>query len=191
MVQVPTNDTSPAFALRLATLDDVDQLEPLIAESVHRLQAHDYTLEQRNAAIGSVFGVDRQLIRDGTYFVVEADGIIVGCGGWSRRKTLFGSDQRGGREDALLDPATEAARVRAFFVRPGYERRGIGSAIMRASEEAAAAEGFTRLELRATLTGIPLYRAHGFVETETSDIPLPSGDRLPTVQMVKVLEPKG
>lgn len=187
---VQANHRLTSFTLRLATLDDVETLEPLIAESVHGLQAHDYTLEQRNAAIGSVFGVDRQLIRDGTYFVAEADGTVVGCGGWSRRKTLFGSDQRGGREDAMLDPANEAARVRAFFVRPGYERRGIGSAIMRASEKAAAAEGFTRLELRATLTGIPLYRAHGFSETEMSEIPLPSGRRLPTVQMVKELEPK-
>jgi GNAT superfamily N-acetyltransferase len=104
--------------------------------------------------------VDRQLIRDHTYFVVEAAGIVVGCGGWSRRK---------------------------FFVRPGYERRGIGSLIMQASERAAAAEGFTRLELRATLTGVPLYRKHRFVEVEMTRIPLPSGDALPAVQMVKVL----
>ncbi|HEY1273056.1 MAG TPA: GNAT family N-acetyltransferase [Terriglobales bacterium] len=182
------SEKQAGFTLRVANLDDAEALEQLIAESVHGLQAHDYTLEQRNAAIGSVFGVDRQLILDGTYFVVEGDSRIVACGGWSRRKTLFGGDHQGGREDALLDPSTEAARIRAFFVRPGYERRGIGSAIMRASEEAAAGEGFTSLELRATLTGIPLYRAHGFIETEMADIPLPSGGTLPTVQMVKVLQ---
>lgn len=170
-------------------MDDVEALHTLIAASVQVLQAHDYTDEQRSAAIGTVFGVDRQLIRDGTYFVAvaESDGLIVGCGGWSRRKTLFGSDQRDGREDALLNPASDAAKIRAFFVRPGYERRGIGSAIMQASEEAAAAEGFTRLELRATLTGVPLYRAHGFVNAEIAEIPLPSGDTLPAVQMVKLL----
>ncbi len=177
----------PGLTIRLATLDDVDQLEWLIAESVRFLQAPDYTVAQREAALGTVFGVDRQLILDNTYFVAESGGVVLGCGGWSRRKTLFGSDSRGGREDAFLDPAGDAARIRAFFVRPGYERRGIGSAIMRAAERAAAAEGFARLELRATLTGIPLYRAHGFAEVEAADIPLPGGDSLPAVRMVKIL----
>ena len=176
-----------SLTIRLATLDDVEVLEQLIPESVRVLQAPDYTTGQREAALGSVFGVDRQLIRDKTYFIAEIDSVIVGCGGWSRRRTLFGSDRRSEREDELLDPAADAARIRAFFVRPGYERRGIGSAIMRASEEAAAAYGFTRLELRATLTGVPLYRAHGFTEAELTDIPLPSGERLPAVQMVKKL----
>jgi len=175
------------FTIRLATLDDVAVIEPLIAESVRVLQAPDYAPHLREAALGTVFGVDRQLILDRTYFIVEADGTIVGCGGWSRRRTLFGSDQRGGREDAMLDPSRDAARIRAFFVRPGYERRGIGSLIMRASEQAAAAEGFTRLQLRATLTGVPLYRRHGFVEVENTEIPLPSGDTLTAVQMIKVL----
>jgi GNAT superfamily N-acetyltransferase len=177
--------------IRLATLDDVELLEPLIAESVRVLQAPDYTASQREAALGTVFGVDRQLILDGTYFVAEIDGVIVGCGGWSRRRTLFGSDHGAAREDALLDPASDAARIRAFFVRPGYERRGIGSAIMLASEEAAAAEGFTRLELRSTLTGVALYRAHGFREMEKAEIPLTSGDTLPTVQMFKMLRHDG
>lgn len=177
----------PGLAMRLATLEDIAELELLIAESVRVLQAPDYTAEQREAALGTVFGVDTQLIRDHTYFVAEAEGMTIGCGGWSRRKTLFGSDRRGGREDDMLDPACDPARIRAFFVRPGYERRGIGSAIMRASEEAAAAEGFTRLELRATLTGVPLYRVHGFREVETAEIPLPSGGSLPAVRMVKLL----
>ncbi len=173
--------------IRLATLDDVPSLEPLIAESVRILQAPDYTPEQREGALGTVFGIDRQLIRDRTYFVAEIDGIIVGCGGWSLRRTLYGSDSRGGREDALLDPACDAARIRAFFIRPGYERRGIGSAIMRASETAAVARGFTQLELGSTLTGIPLYRAHGFTEAEMTDVRLPGGGTLPIVRMVKFL----
>jgi len=183
--------THPELTIRLATLDDVELLEPLIAESVRVLQAPDYTASQREAALGTVFGVDRQLILDSTYFVAEIDGVIVGCGGWSRRRTLFGSDHQAGREDALLDPVMDAAKIRAFFVRPGYERRGIGSAIMRASEEAAAAEGFTRLELRSTLTGVALYRAHGFVEAEKEEIPLTSGGTLPTVQMFKELRRNG
>jgi len=175
------------LTIRLATLNDVEALELLIADSVRVLQARDYTPEQREAALGSVFGVDRQLICDATYFVAEVDGVIAGCGGWSRRRTLFGSDRRGGREDVLLDPASDPARIRAFFVRPGYERRGIGSAIMRAAEEAAVKEGFTSLELRATLTGIPLHRVHGFTEVEASEIPLTSGGSLPAVRMVKAL----
>lgn len=179
--------TQPGLTVRLATFDDIELLKLLIADSVRVLQSPDYTVAQREAALGTVFGVDRQLIRDQTYFVAEAGGVILGCGGWSRRRTLFGSDSRGGREDAFLDPASDAARIRAFFVKPGYERRGIGSAIMRAAEEAAAAEGFTRLELRATLTGVPLYRAHGFAEVEATDIPLPGGDSLPAVQMIKIL----
>lgn len=181
------NGNPASFKLRLATMDDVDALQTLIAESVRVLQARDYTDEQRNAAIGTVFGVDRQLILDRTYLGAEMEGVIAGCGGWSRRKTLFGSDQRDGREDVLLNPASDAAKIRAFFVRPGYERRGIGSAIMRASEEAAAAEGFTRLELGSTLTGVPLYRAHGFVEIETIEAPLAKSSSLTVIRMVKRL----
>jgi len=185
---MPAPREESQFTVRLATLDDVPALEALIADSVRVLQAPDYSAEQREAALGTVFGVDRQLIRDETYFVVEtAGGVIAGCGGWSRRKTLFGSDRRGGREDAMLDPACDAARIRAFFVRPGYERRGIGSLIMEASERAAENQGFTRLELRATLTGVPLYRKHGFIEVEQTEIPLASGDALRAIQMLKVL----
>jgi GNAT superfamily N-acetyltransferase len=177
----------PELTIRLAALDDIELLEALIAESVRVLQAADYTASQREAALGTVFGVDRQLILDRTYFVAEIRGVMVGCGGWSRRRTLFGSDHQAGREDALLDPVTDAAKIRAFFVRPGCERRGIGSAIMRASEDAAVAEGFTRLELGSTLTGIPLYRAHGFVEVETIEAPLAAGGSLTVVRMVKEL----
>jgi GNAT superfamily N-acetyltransferase len=175
------------FTIRLATSDDVTVLEELIAASVRVLQEPDYTLEQRKAALGTVFGVDTQLIHDGTYYVVEHAGEIVGCGGWSRRRTLFGSDQHVGREDALLDAAHDAARIRAFFVRPGWERRGIGSLIMETCESAARAEGFRRLELGSTLTGVGLYRAHGFVPDEEIDVPLGDGLILPIVKMSKAL----
>src|SRR5262249_5915571 len=147
----------------------------------------DYTPEQRKAALGTVFGVDTQLIRDRTYYAVEHATEVVGCGGWSRRRTLFGSDQHADREDALLDPARDAARIRAFFVKPGWERRGIGSLVMKTCETAAAAEGFRRLELGSTLTGLGLYRAHGFLPEEEINVPLGNGLMLPIVKMCKSL----
>ncbi|HZU22172.1 MAG TPA: GNAT family N-acetyltransferase [Terriglobales bacterium] len=175
------------FTIRLATEEDIPVLERLIAASVQVLQATDYTAEQREAALGTVFGVDSSLVRDGTYYVVEHAGEVVGCGGWSRRRTLFGSDRNPGREDALLDPAQDAARIRAFFVNPGWERVGIGSLLMKTCETAAAGEGFTRLELGSTLTGLGLYRAHGFVADEEIEVSLENGLRLPIVKMSKRL----
>ena len=171
--------------IRKAEFEDIPILEGLIPESVRALQARDYSPEQMEGALGTVFGVDRQLIRDGTYFVVEADSRIVACGGWSRRKTLFGSDHAPGKDDALLDPSVEPARIRAFFVHPAWARRGIGSLLMRTCEEAAVAEGFSSLELVATLTGEPLYRAHGFRAVERLDVPLPNGASLRVVRMRK------
>lgn len=174
--------------LRLAVPDDIPAIEALIATSVHGLQAEDYSAEQRAGALGSVFGVDRQLIRDGTYFVIEAPGaVLVACGGWSRRKTLFGSDNVAGKDDAFLDPVVDAARIRAFFVHPDWARRGFGSQLLEAGEQAARAAGFTRLELGATLTGIPLYERHGFRPLDRSDVPLPNGSTLPIVRMSKPL----
>jgi len=178
-----------AFTIRLAKLEDDPALEELIAASVRILQASDYSEEQREAALRTVYGVDTQLIRDQTYFAVEAPGIIVGCGGWSRRKTLFGGDRHMAREDALLDPATDAARIRAFFVRPGWERRGIGTAILKVSEAAAADEGFTRLELGSTLTGVPFYLDHGYVEAERIEVPLANRITLTVVRMTKTVNP--
>jgi GNAT superfamily N-acetyltransferase len=175
------------FTIRLATDADIVVLEELIAASVNVLQANDYTAEQRAAALGTVFGVDSQLIRDGTYYAVEHGDEIVGCGGWSKRRTLFGSDQQAGREDALLEPARDAARIRAFFVKPGWERRGIGSLVMETCEQAARANGFVRLELGSTLTGVELYRVHGFVPEEKIEVRLRNGLSLPVVKMGKVL----
>jgi GNAT superfamily N-acetyltransferase len=176
-----------AVELRLATPDDIPALEQLIPLSVRTLQAATYTPEQIEAALGTVFGVDRQLIRDRTYFVAEAEGRIVGCGGWSRRKTLFGSDHGPVKDDAWLDPASEAARVRAFFVHPAWARRGIGRNLLDACEAAAREAGFARLELAATLAGEPLYAGCGFSVVAQEDAPLPTGGTLPIVRMQKLL----
>ena len=135
-----------------------------------------------------MYGVDSQLIADGTYFVVESDEPekqIVGCGGWSRRKTLYGGDRWTGREDSLLDPQKDAAKIRAFFVHPGWVRRGIGTILLDACEQAALAAGFRRLEMGATLSGVPLYAARGYVSLENLAVPLANGESLPIVRMEK------
>ena len=174
--------------LRLALPSDIPAIEALIEASVNGLQAGDYSQEQRDGALGSVFGVDQQLIRDGTYFVIESSRTLAACGGWSKRKTLFGSDHVEGKDNALLDPAVDAARIRAFFVHPAWARRGLGSLLLQAGEEAARAAGFRRLELGATLTGIPLYERHGFRPLERSEVPLPNGATLAIVRMWKALD---
>jgi GNAT superfamily N-acetyltransferase len=177
------------FAIRLATTDDLPTLRALVADSVWVLQAHDYTDAQRAAAIRLVYGVDTELVRDGTYFAVDHEGAIVACGGWSRRRTLFGGDQHGPtREPDLLDPAREPSRIRAFFVRPGWERRGIGSAVVKACEEAALAEGFHQMEMASTLTGVALYSVHGYREVERIDVPLEEGLSMPVIRMTKKLD---
>ncbi len=173
--------------LRLAQLDDALTLEQLITESVRKLQAADYSARQMDGALGTVLGLDRTLIRDGTYFVVESEGTIVACGGWSRRRTLFGADRVPGKDDAWLDPAVDPARIRAFFVHPGWTRRGLGTKILEACEAAAIAAGFRRLELASTLTGIPLYTARGYTTMERIEIPLVNGEHLPVVRMGKTV----
>jgi GNAT superfamily N-acetyltransferase len=176
------------FLLRKAQPEDIHALTALIDASVRGLQAGDYTAEQIDCALRTVYGVDTQLIEDGTYFAVEAAGTIVGCGGWSRRRTLYGGDQCAGREDSLLDPRTEAAKIRAFFVHPDQARRGIASIILEACESAALAEGFRRLEMGATLTGVPFYRMKGYEAVERVDVPLGSGSSMPIVRMAKTFE---
>jgi len=172
--------------IRAATLTDVSDLEILIPESVRALQRHHYSVAQMEGALGTVFGVDTQLIRDGTYLIAESESNeIVGCGGWSKRKTLFGSDQVPGKDDAWLDPLQDAARIRAFFVHPAWARQGIGSRILQACESAARAQGFTRLELVATLPGEPLYSAHGYRPLEKFEVPLSNGVSLPVIRMGK------
>ena len=176
------------FALRQAREQDIPALAALIPLSVRSLQAAHYSPAQMDAALGSVFGVDRELIRDGTYFVVENAGALIGCGGWSRRRSLFGGDAgRTAGESALLDPARDPARIRAFFVHPEWARRGIGRQILSACEQAIAQARFRSIELVATLAGEPLYAAFFFTAVERYDIALPDGLELPVVRMIKVL----
>ncbi|HKW27971.1 MAG TPA: GNAT family N-acetyltransferase [Verrucomicrobiae bacterium] len=160
----------------------MDELIPL---SVRILQAPYYSAAQMEAAIGPVFGVDRQLIRDGTYFVVEHDGKIVGCGGWSRRKTLYGGDRGRDDEDEQLDPKRDPARIRAFFVHPAWARRGIGRSILVTCERAAIEAGFQKAELVATLAGEPLYASFGYAVAERYEAPMINDLSLPVVRMTK------
>lgn len=173
--------------IRLASMDDVPILEQLIVASVRALSFGYYTLPQIESALIHVFGVDTQLIADVTYFVAEDDGHLIGCGGWSKRKTLFGGDQMKAGEDNLLDPATEAARIRAFFVHPEAARRGIGRRLIETCERAASAAGFHKIELAATLPGEPLYATVGYEVIERFEYRLPDGVSMPLIRMGKIL----
>jgi GNAT superfamily N-acetyltransferase len=175
------------WALRLAREDDIPALERLIEQSVRELQAPFYSPAQMDGALGTVFGVDRQLIRDQTYFVIEQEGAIIACGGWSKRESLFGSDAARERDDALLDPGSQPARIRAFFVHPRHARRGLGRAILVACEEAIRKARFGRVELVATLAGVDFYRAAGYAEGERYEVPLVNGLSLPVVAMTRNL----
>lgn len=181
----------PDLQLRLAMLPDVPALTKLIELSVRGLQAHDYSATQIELALKHVYGVDTQLIADGTYFAAEAiraeTPLLVGCGGWSKRKTLFGGDAWSAREDSLLDPRRDAAKIRAFFVHPDWARHRIGTMILDACEAAARVAGFVRCEMGATLTGVPFYRKKGYEEREAVEVPLPGGASLPIVRMAKRL----
>jgi GNAT superfamily N-acetyltransferase len=157
------------------------------------LQAGDYSADQIEAAVKGVFGVDTTLIDDGTYFVAEipAEGTleanIIGCGGWSRRKTLFGGDQWHGHDELLLDPTCEAAKIRAFFVHPLWARRGVGTLVLDACERAAVTAGFRRLEMAATLTGVKFYEARGYEQRERFDVQLGNGRCIEVVRMEKAI----
>ncbi len=182
--RVPATAT---FTLRNARLSDAAALNRLIAESVRGLSRRDYTGVQIEAALGTAFGLDKELIRDGTYFMAVAANEIVGCGGWSRRKTLFGGDHQPGRQSELLDPACDAARIRAFFVRPDWARRGIGRALIERCEAEALAHGFGSTELMATLPGHRLYRAFGYVGNARIEHRLPGAVAIEFIPMRKTL----
>jgi GNAT superfamily N-acetyltransferase len=171
--------------LRPATADDIPALQALIADSARGLSRGDYSAAQVEAAIGSAWGVDSELIRDQTYFVAESGGEIVACGGWSRRRTLFGGDQQPGRQSEVLDPDRDAARIRAFFVRPDRARQGIGRVLLERCEAEARAHGFRAAELMATLPGQRLYRACGYVGEERVEYPLRDGVTIHFVPMRK------
>ncbi len=178
---------SVKWPLRLAREEDVPAIAELIPRSVRALQSPYYSQVQMEAALGTVFGVDRQLIRDGTYFVVEQNEVLIGCGGWSRRRSLYGGDSQRSAEDDLLDPAHDAARVRAFFVHPEWVRRGIGRSIMQACEQAILEAGFHNVDIAATLAGEPLYASFGYAVVDRYDIPLTGAPDLPVVRMAKQL----
>jgi len=177
--------------IRRARMEEIPALRELIEKSVRGLQAEDYTPAQIEGALATVFGVDTQLIEDGTYLVAEAspagggETVYTGCGGWSKRKTLYGSDHWTGREDALLDPANDAAKIRAFFIHPDWARRGVGSQLLYACEEAAKAAGFRRFEMGATLTGAKLFGVRGYVAVRPISVPLANGEVLPVMHMEK------
>lgn len=176
-------DTAP---LRLAIPEDVPALRVLIAASARGLSRGDYSDAQIEAALRSAFGVDSQLVRDGTYFVADA-GEPVACGGWSFRRTLFGGDDQPGRQADALDPAREAARIRAFFVHPAWARRGLGRALLERCEAEARAHGFVAAELLATLPGLRMYAALGYTASEPREYPLPGGETITFVPMRKRL----
>lgn len=175
------------YVIRKATLDDRAAIEELIAESARNLSREDYSERQIEAAIRTVFGVDTDLIIDGTYFVAESSEGLVGCGGWSRRRTLFGGDKFAGRDSSALDPELEAAKVRAFFVHPQWARKGIGRAILAKCEMEAKAHGFRSLELMSTLPGLKLYRAYGYEGTERVKYLVGDGVEIEFVPMRKEL----
>ncbi|HEX3155639.1 MAG TPA: GNAT family N-acetyltransferase, partial [Candidatus Angelobacter sp.] len=181
-----------SFAIRPAVAADVPVLRDLIDASVRRLQSGDYSPAQIDSALRTVFGIDSQLITDGTYLLVEAiaadsnkKAMIVACGGWSKRKTLYGGDRWRDRQDDMLDPAIDAAKIRAFFIHPDWARQGIGTLLLDACESAARTAGFTRYEMGATLTGVKLFQKRGYVAVERLDIPLEGDITMPIIHMVK------
>ncbi|NHQ90719.1 GNAT family N-acetyltransferase [Janthinobacterium lividum] len=173
--------------LRVALPADVPDMNALIARSGVALSAGFYTREQAEAVTRHVFGVDTQLVADRTYFVIERDGVMLACGGWSQRATLYGADRAKSGPDPLLDPASQPGRIRAFFVEPAAARQGLGSMLMRHCERQALAAGFAALELAATLPGVPLYLASGFAVTEEFHLDLPDNIKLPLARMHKQL----
>jgi N-acetylglutamate synthase-like GNAT family acetyltransferase len=182
--------TAAKIHIRKATSADIPRLREVIQASVRGLQAADYSPAQIEGALKSVYGVDSQLIADGTYLVAEVSDSqnkseIVACGGGSKRRTLYGGDQYAAREDSLLDPAHDAAKIRAFFVDPKWARRGIGSLILEACENAAQEAGFTRFEMGATLSGVAFYKAKGYAAVENQEARLDNGEVLPIVKMAK------
>ena len=173
------------FTLRPAVLADRFALTGLIASSARQLSHADYMPAQVEGALRGAFGVDTQLIHDGTYFVIETEGRLAACGGWSRRRTLFGGDARADRDAGELDPAVDAAKIRAFFIHPEFARRGLGTMLLEHCEQAAVARGFRRFEMMATLPGVRLYAARGYLPGTPVEWPLGEGLTITFVPMSK------
>jgi len=174
------------YVIRPALLSETAAISELIAASARGLSSEHYSVEQIEAAVLGIFGVDSELIHDGTYFVAEENAQLIGCGGWSQRRTLFGGDQAASRECGKLDPQVDAARIRAFFVHPNWARRGVATALLDRCEKGAAAGGFRALELMSTLPGVAFYRAKGY-ETSAPILYETSGLSLKFVPMRKRL----
>jgi GNAT superfamily N-acetyltransferase len=181
-----------SYTLRPAVHADKPDLQRLIARSARALGAPDYTPQQIEGALRGAFGVDSQLIDDRSYFVAELEaergGKLIACGGWSRRRTLFGGDAHTQRDAGELDPRVDAARIRAFFVDPDYARRGIGRALLERCESEARARGFTRFELMGTLPGVRLYQALGYQPGERVRYPVGDGVTIEFVPMTKEIQ---
>jgi GNAT superfamily N-acetyltransferase len=175
------------IALRKAAAADIPQIEALIARSARGLSREDYRPSQIEGALRGAFGVDSQLLADETYFVAEEDGRLVGCGGWSFRSTLFGGDARPGRDSSMLDPRTQPARIRAFFVDPLHARRGIGTLLLERCEQEARGRGYSQVELMATLPGVRLYAARGFSGESVVHFDMGQGETIEFIPMRKVL----
>jgi N-acetylglutamate synthase-like GNAT family acetyltransferase len=174
--------------IRLATNRDIPALETLIRESVKALSVEYYSQQQILSGLSHVFGVDTQLVIDRTYFIAEVENQIAGSGGWSKRKTLFGADHsKSDKTDPLLDPARDAARIRAFYVNPEFSRRGVATGILATCEHAARIAGFARVELAATLPGVPFYLARGYEKLEAMFLQTPDGESLPAFRMTRTL----
>jgi GNAT superfamily N-acetyltransferase len=180
--------TDPGFTIRLARTGDLEDLRALMRDAIGVL-LQPFLPPEKVEASREIMGLDSQLVADGTYYAVASGEFIVGCGGWSRRATLFGGDHSKGRDAALLNPATEPARVRAMYTRPGWERRGIGRLVLDTCEAAAAAEGFSACELAATLGGVPLYEACGYTAVQAFEAPTSTGLAIPLVKMRKSVSP--
>jgi GNAT superfamily N-acetyltransferase len=174
------------FTSRVATAADADALSAIMDAAIGELQKGFLTDDQITSS-RAIMGIDNQLIADGTYYVIESGNEIAGCGGWSRRATLYGSDNTPGRDPNLLDPRCDAARVRAMYTNPAFARQGVGRLILKLCEKAAAAEGFTRLELMGTMSGQPLYTAYGFIAVEPIEDDR-GGAPVPLVKMTKPID---
>ncbi len=171
--------------IRVAVMSELEHLNQLIALSARALSQDDYSIEEIESAIVHVFGVDTELVEDQTYFVIEENGVLLACGGWSRRKTLFGGNQFDARKSGFLDPKTDPAKIRAFFVHPDHARQGLGKMLLTHCEQQAVAFGFTSLEMMATLPGVKLYQICGYIPTSEEELLLSNGVPLRLVRMTK------